>query len=197
MSIDKTRFSVLCMPPRENPEIDITHFSNCVHHRTASLRVRQSRKRIYRQRSYSLSGLPRAYKSHRWNDQSSLGATPLVPVLVNLHVICHVEGTELLRGVFDLAAHPAPSDPAVPLSTFRKPTLPSHAPRMRQGGGVAKSNFIICTLRRSRITRNAKICPSLLQIRCKIFLQESLNFYTKCFYSYNFAIKKEIYIYSL
>lgn len=107
----------------KNSEINVTYFSICARHQTASLQVCQSQKRIYRQRSYSLSRLPQAYKSHRWNDQSSLGATPLVPVLVNLHVICHVEGTELLRGVFDLAAHPAPSDPAVPLSTFRKPTL--------------------------------------------------------------------------
>lgn len=109
--------------------------SICARHQTASLQVCKSQKRIYRQRSYSLSRLPQAYKSHRWNDQSSLGAAPLVPVLVNLHVICHVEGTELLRGVFDLAAHAAPSNPAVPLSNFRKTYPPSHAPRMCQGGG--------------------------------------------------------------
>lgn len=121
-----------------------------LHTSSNSIIIWQSQKRIYRQRSYFLSRLPRAYKSHRWNDQSSLGAAPLVPVLVNLHVICHVEGTELLRGVFDLATHP--SDPAVSLSTFRKPTL-RITRHVCAKAGVAKSNFIICTLRRSRITR--------------------------------------------
>lgn len=139
------------MLSRENLEIDVMHFLICAR-QTASLWVWQSQKRIYRQRSYFLLRLLRAYKSHRWNDQSSLGAAPLVPVLVNLHVICHVEGTELLRGVFDLAAHPAPSDPAVPLSAFRKPTL-QVTRHVCAKAGVVKSNFIICTLRRSRITR--------------------------------------------
>lgn len=65
-----------------------------------------------------------------------------------------VESAELPRGVFDLAARAwHPSGPAVALSTFPKTHPPSHAPRTRRETRVAKSNFIVCTLRRSRITR--------------------------------------------
>lgn len=71
------------------------------------------KERIYRRRSFLIATAAGEHKSHRWNDQSSLGAAPLVPVHVNFHVICHVEGTELLRGVFDLAARPLRTPPCL------------------------------------------------------------------------------------
>lgn len=61
------------------------------------------------------------------------GTAPLVPVLVNLHVICHVEGTELLRGVFDLSSSRGPSGPhRTPvhlLKTYPSESRATYAPR--------------------------------------------------------------------
>lgn len=87
-------------------------------------------------------------KSHRWNDQSLSGASLLEAVAVNFYLICHVETTELAGG--RLWSPNPPSEPAC-LSTFRKLTL--RAARHVRATRVAKSNFIVCTLRKTGITR--------------------------------------------
>jgi len=131
----------------------------------------QNQKRIYRPRSCSLSRLPRAYKSHRWNDQSSLGAAPLVPVLVNLLVICHVEGAELLRGVFDLASSRGPFGPrCAPVhlpKTYPPESRATYAPRR----GWQNPILLFARLDAAKLhdcTCNVKISPPSVSCKCKM-----------------------------